>query len=212
MPFSTYSELKTSVLGWLERTGDTTAEAVVSDWVTLAENGLRIQLLKLRLQYGEINNTAFAINSEYVDLPNDFIGARALRLNSEPKNALRYIAPQTADGWYELNRSPNIPQFYTIQGNKIRVSPAPSGVYEATFAYYALPSLSNSSPTNWLLTTNPLIYLYATLAIAYGFYEDIARRDAQEAKVYAMLTELSSAVSGGANAGSLTVIPSGSTP
>jgi hypothetical protein len=179
--FTSYGELQTAILKWLNRAGDTEAASACPDWIALAEDEMRMGMGRLHVRQGETVNEAFAITSAYTDLPSGFFGLRAIVIAGVSPRVLEYMAPGTADTWPSLDTAGE-PRYYTIQGNKIRVFPAPDGAYTANLTYYALPSLTGSNPTNWLLAAHPKLYLYASLAEAAAFFEDAEKAALYEAK------------------------------
>lgn len=103
-------------------------------------------------------------NPEFVRLPLDFNAVRSVyttgkegyRLDFLPMDNLRRdkrALPDTSD-----------PCSFTIIGNELELVPAPGDTGELEIVYYQkVPKLSSESPTNWLIDSNPDIYLYATL-------------------------------------------------
>lgn len=175
MPLDTYANLQTSVLVKLGRSNDSDAIARVVDWVTLAEDEMRMALTRLTVRQGESVNSAYTISSEYNALPDGFLRQRSIKItsSSSPQD-LDYVAPQIADNWNSFGQA-GLPKLFTIQGNQLRVSPPPDTNYTASFTYYSLPSLSVTNPTNWLLMAHPKLYFKATLAEAYYYYENLDR-------------------------------------
>ena len=171
MALDTYTNLQASILAWLNRVSDADAATRCPDWITLAEDEMRMALNRLMVRQGEVNNATFAINSEYTALPSGFYRFRSIKINSTPIQPLEYVSPQLADRWDSL-ATPNLPRLYTIQNNQLRVFPPPDAAYTATITYYALPSLSVSNASNWMLAAHPKLYLKAALAEAYDYYEN----------------------------------------
>ncbi len=77
MALSTYSELKTSVADWLNRSDLTSA---VPDFISLAEAQVE---RRLRTRQMIVRATA-TIDSEYSAVPADFLEARSLKLQTNP--------------------------------------------------------------------------------------------------------------------------------
>jgi hypothetical protein len=68
------------------------------------------------------------------------------------------------------------PRFFGVVGGQFRIVPTPDATYTTELTYYAkLSKLSNSNTTNWLLTSNPDIYLYGALLQAAPYLQDDAR-------------------------------------
>lgn len=172
MSLNTYAALQTSILAYIVRSSDADAIAMCPDWITLAEDELRIKFSKIMTRHGETKDAAFALSSAYTNLPTGFIRARSILLNGNSGQELDYISPQVADRDFGLTSIAGRPRYYTIVGTQIRVMPSPDASYTATFIYYTLPALSVSNTTNWLLTNHPKIYHVATMAEAHNYYKD----------------------------------------
>jgi hypothetical protein len=172
MTFDTYANLQTEILAKLNRAADSDAVTRVVSWITLAEDEMRMALTRLMVYQGETKNDAFSISAEYTVLPSGFFRARNLVINSvTPYINMDYIPPKQVDQ-LDPYAIADRPRHYTIQGGQLRVIPPPDTTYTASFTYYALPSLSNSQTTNWLLTAHPKLYFIAALAEAYAYYDD----------------------------------------
>ena len=172
MAITTYAELQTGVLNWLNRSGDTDATTRAPEWISLAEDEIKVALGASPLRQGETKDAAFSVSAEYVALPSGFLRARNFIIQGSPNVELDFTAPNVADR--NANPVNGKPKKYTIQGNQLRFIPPPDATYTGTFSYQALPVLSVSNTTNWLLTAHPKIYLYAALAEAAAYYQDVA--------------------------------------
>lgn len=180
MALDTYANLQTEILARLNRAGDSDAVTRCPTWITLAEDELRLALTRLMVRQGETNDTAFSIASEYTALPAGFFRFRAIKLQGSPVRELNWIPPQVADRWDTTATRTGKPKDYTIQGNQLRVFPPPDTTYTATATYYALPSLGTSQATNWLLTAHPKVYYVASIAEAYGYYDNFDKQAQME--------------------------------
>jgi len=190
MALDNYAGLKDTVLAYIIRDGEADAMAKCVDWITLAEDTLRLKFNRIRSRYGETKDDAFAISASYTNLPTGFIRMRKVMLNYSSPSELDYISPQVADREYSLTSVNGKPRYYTVVGNQLRVMPTPESAYTATILYYSLPSLSESAPTNWLLTRHPKIYLTAVLAEAHCYYKDYEGEQAKAAQLDSMLEEM----------------------
>lgn len=156
MALSTYSELQSSIAGWLTRTNLTSR---IPDFITLCESRVN---KTLRVRQMEARATA-TFDEEYEELPSDFLEIRQLKLNTDPEHYLEYLTPAVLTAKYG-NYGPSRPRAYAIIGEEIRLRPVPDGSYTAELAYYQkIPALSDSNTTNWLLTKAPDVYLYGSL-------------------------------------------------
>ena len=155
MALSNYTELQASVADFLNR-GDLTS--VIPDFVTMAEaelnRTLRVREMSIRTQA--------PIDSQYVKLPDDFLGMRNIDLLTDPITPLTYKNLQNLD-IHRSNDATGKPLYYSIMQNNIEFSPAPDGDYTLEIIYYQkIPALS-ANTTNWLLDEHPDAYLYGTL-------------------------------------------------
>lgn len=168
MAITNRGELVTAITVWIGRDGDTIVPAQADDIVTLAETGIiygmddPFESPAVRLRFMETVNDTFTIDGEFNDLPTDFLEAREVVLETSPRAQLQMVSPQHIDETWAGSQTDQ-PEVFTIQGNRLRVAPAPSGSFTATLTYWALARLDAADPTstNTLLTTAPNVYLYA---------------------------------------------------
>lgn len=178
MSFDTYANLQAEILAKLVRANDTDAVTRAPSWITLAEDEMRLGLGRLKVRQGETVDSNFSIASEFTALPAGYFNTREILITSvSPNVQLKYAPPQVSNAW-DPYASADTPKFWTIQGNQLRVYPAPNTTYTARFTYYALQNLSNTNTSNWLLAAHPKIYFKAALAEAYDYYDDAENRDA----------------------------------
>ena len=167
MAITTYSELKTAVADWLERS-DLTAR--IPDFISLAEAKMN-RKLRVRLMMERVTLT---VDAEYEDLPADFREADSLIFSDAgvtfecrptPAEAL---AVRSVGGTYAAR-----PEFYSLIGSQLRVYPTPDKAYSAELTYYQkVPALSDATPSNWVLADYPDAYLYGALAEAGPYLRD----------------------------------------
>lgn len=166
MSISTYSELQTAVANHLHRTDLT---SVIPTFIQLAEHKI-FGALDSRKQDSVVSLTTIA-SQEYVALPDDFINFRTVAC-SETYQTLKYQAPEQFAREF-LSIDSGTPNNYTIVGDKMYLSPVPDAVYTLRCVYQAkVPTLSDSSTTNWLLTAYPAVYLYGSLCEAAPYIKD----------------------------------------
>jgi len=165
MALSTYTELKTSIANWLNRS-DLTDE-IADDFIKLVESEYNS---KLRIRKMLTSDTSFTIDSELETLPTGFLQVRDFYIVSgSTKYSLTYMPPTQMDQIRGGSTSGR-PTVYTILGDNFRFAPTPDGTYTATINYYkAITALSGSDPTNYILTNHPGIYLYGSLYHAANF-------------------------------------------
>ena len=178
MAISTYSELKTSIANWLNRS-DLTSE-ISGDFIKLAEADFNA---KLRIRQMEQIDT-LTVNAETITVPSGFIGVRSLYLLvSNVKYPLEYITPSNM---FEIKGGSRTgrPRAYTIESDngteQFRFGPSPDTSYTGYLSYYkAIPALSDSNTSNYILASHPAIYLYGALYHASNFLGGIEPNQAQ---------------------------------
>lgn len=158
MALTSYSGLKTSVAGWLNREDLTTQ---IDDFIDLAEARFNRELRTNDM----LARATTIITDDYVDLPDDWKQLISVEVDGF-NDAATYIATKefydkVADGYS------GTPRYYTIVGNAIRLLPAPSPTATVEITYYqAIPALSDTQTSNWLLTKSPDLYLFGALMAA----------------------------------------------
>ncbi len=165
MAITTYSELQAAVTGWLQ---DDTLTAAVPDFIALAEaefnRVLRVPAMEA------VTTLATVAATETVDLPADFRLMKSLTLQTNPAKP---IAGGNLASVVEMHGlQSGEPLQYAISDGKLYLGPIPDGVYNLRLTYWqAIPALSVSVPSNWLLAAHPDLYLFASLMQAefYGW-------------------------------------------
>ena len=156
MALTNYTDLKTSIADFLNRSDLT---SVIPDFITMAEadmnRSLRIREMSVR--------TRSVIDSQYVKLPDDYLGMRNIELLTDPVTPLEFMNLHNLD----IHRASNAtgkPLYYSIMQNNIEFAPAPDGDYTLEILYYQkIPPLATFS-TNHILDNHCDAYLYGSLS------------------------------------------------
>jgi len=158
MAIGTYAELQTAVKTWSKRTD---LDSTIPDFIRLAE--MRVNR-NLRIRKMETRVTADTVASQnYYGLPTNFLQMRSFKLNTTPLTDLTFLSPEQMDERWAGNTSGK-PRAYSVVGDEVRVGPKPDAVYEMEMLYWQAPApLTDSATTNFMLTANPDILLYASL-------------------------------------------------
>ena len=174
MALTTYTELKTSLANWLNRS-DLTTE-IGDDFIKLTEADLNSKL-RVRAMIAQVNIT---VDAETESLPTDFLQIRNFYiLNGQTKTPLVYTTPASMDTTSGTSRT-GLPTTYTILGDTLRFSPKPDATYTAVMNYYKkFTSLSSTNATNYILASHPAIYLYGSLFHAANFLGGINPQQVQ---------------------------------
>ena len=175
MALSNYSELKSSIANWLNRS-DLTTE-IAEDFIVLAEKDFNS---KLRIR-SMVTQTTITIDAETENLPSGFLQVRDFYiLNGGTKYPLKYITPAQMDQ-IKCSSTAGMPETFTILGDNFRFAPTPGSSYTATINYYKeFDPLSSSNTTNYILTNHPSIYLYGALYHAANFLGGVEPRQVQQ--------------------------------
>ena len=176
MALATYSDLKTSIANWLNRS-DLTSE-ISEDFIVLAEKDFNS---KLRIRKMNATDSSFTIDAETKALPTGFLQVRDFYiLQGGTKYALKYITPAQMDQIRGSSTS-GLPSTFTILGDNFRFAPTPDTSYTGVINYYKeFDALSDSNTTNYILTNHPSIYLYGSLYHAANFLGGIEPRQVQQ--------------------------------
>ena len=174
MALTNYSTLKTSIANWLNRS-DLTSE-IADDFIKLTEADFNSKLRVRKM----ITQTSFTIDSETEALPTGFLQVRDIYiLHGNTKCPLRYMTPSQMDQ-IKGTSTTGLPSSYTILGDTFRFAPKPDSSYTAYINYYkSFDALSDTTTTNYILTTHPAIYLYGSLFHAANFLGGINPQQVQ---------------------------------
>jgi hypothetical protein len=158
---SDYSTLQSAVASWLHRAD---LAQRIPDFISLA--GTRIAVdLRLSNQQKVVSGSSAA---GVIALPDDFRQAQALMVpwgNTErelplrPPAAVPAVQGASTAGY--------------VVGNTIVVN-GEDVTYRLVY-FSGVPALSDASPTNWVISTYPNVYLYASLLEAMPYLRDDAR-------------------------------------
>jgi hypothetical protein len=171
MALSTYTELKASIADTLNRADLTT---VIPDFITLAEAQMNRRLIKDGPVRQQMASATITINAEFVNVPTDFLGVRAIypgTTSSVPP--LQFAEPEKIVELKvnQANQSGDI-SIFSIVGAQYQFWPWNSGTYTGKQIYWqSLPPLASNS-SNWMLAANPDAYLYGALLQSAPYLKD----------------------------------------
>lgn len=164
MSITTYSELQTAVAAWLKR-GDLTTQ--IPDFIRLAETRLKSLIDVSTLE--TTSTLATTPSSATIALPSDFKNPIALWIaDIDPQEQLTQVLPQSLP----YNETPNRPQYWAIDGANLRFQCPADAAYPIKLRYSQLFALSDSAPTNSVLTSFPDVYLFGALCEAADYIFD----------------------------------------
>lgn len=190
MALDTYANLQTSVIDWLKRQGDSSIAAVVPDWIALAEKRINGDL-DARLQDTVVTLTATS-GVQTVAAPSDVVNIRSLTVQSSPNMVLDYVSPDQFNQQYMWGDT-GTPRMFTVIGSNIYLGPIPDSAYSIQCVYKAaVPALSNTNTTNWLLTNFPQVYLFGTLCESIMYTRDETALPAWETRYQEAIASVNS--------------------
>lgn len=167
----TYSELKTAIESWTHR-NDLTAD--VDLFIDLFEARAS---RSLRATEMEATETVTPL-SEVHALPTGWIGFKNVQYNGAGYSVPLEFA--TSQKMATAGLTSGTPIYYTINGGQVEFSPDATGA-EIEWTYYeAVPPLSDTNTSNWLLAKYPDYYLMGCIQQAALFAID-PRADQLEA-------------------------------
>lgn len=164
MAISNYSELKTAITEWMDRS-DLTGNA--ADFITLAEARLNRRLKGL-----EVDTTLNGADaSQSIDISSLSL-AEPIALFCTTHGD-EYEILLKAPGTIAYNDTAGSPEFYVIDGDTIEFNRPQSGAQTYRFVYQERYALSDSVTTNWLLTKHPDVYLAASIIWGNVYIKDM---------------------------------------
>jgi hypothetical protein len=158
MALSTYSDLKTAIANFANRSDLTTN---IDDFIDLTEARLNREIFsRFENQRVTANTTA---NDPFVSLPTDLREIKTIRVNSDPRVVLTNMTLNALDIQYP-NSTGGSPVAYAIVNDSLKLSHTPSSVLELEMIYSAqISALSDSNTNNVILLRHPDAYLYGSL-------------------------------------------------
>lgn len=168
MALTTYSQLKSAVADWLNRTDLTSA--IDYDFLPLAEAEMRRRIRR------STDTATLYVASAAVSPPSDLAEPISLRINSGTvyqDTALQICSPSMLGDvlarWSGTSGRPTHVAYYDSQ---FHFAPEPDQSYDCTLVYVKqFTPLSGSNPTNTILDEAPDIYLYGCLLQAAAYLE-----------------------------------------
>lgn len=169
MSIASYSELKTAVANWLNRSDLTT---YIPDFVSLGEwrvnRELRIRAMETSL--------SSAIASGVLALPSDYVELKHAYVDGSPVQHLQRVNAEMIYGKYPTRSSVGKPNFIAREGSNFIFGPYPDSTYTIKGIYYKrLSPLSDSNTTNWFTTNAPDLLLFSALLEAEPFMKNDER-------------------------------------
>lgn len=164
MPINDFPSLKTAVSNWMSR-GDVAGEA--DDFISLGEAALNRELNPVEI---DVTLTGVA-NSRSIDIAGQSCVEPIALFLAETGLDEVPLTPKT-DGTFPYLNSSGRPRFWAIDGTNIDFDRPLDQAYPFRFRFRQRFALSETAPTNWLLTNHPDVYLAAVLVWGGVFIQD----------------------------------------
>ena len=181
----TYIGLQASVADWLHRADLT---AVIPDFIAIAESRIARDL-RLRRMVSTTTLSTVA-GTQTVTLPTNYLEVENTSVLTSIERNLVYINIEAMNVKYPSGSASGTPVAYTLEGDSILFGPIPDAVYSISFLYYAKIAALSDTPTNWLLTNHPGVYLFGALAEAADYTQNEAGAAKWEAKYQQAIKKL----------------------
>jgi hypothetical protein len=170
MSISTYSDLQTTIAGYLARSDLTTQ---IPDFIRLAEVRLRRDL-RIRQMLVSTTITCTA-GTATVSIPSNFLQVSDFVVAGNPVQPLNFQSPALFSRNSRTMDSGK-PKDYTVLASTFQLAPIPDSAQTLTLIYSAAPDfLSSSNTSNTFLTVCPDLLLYASLLEAEPYLMNDAR-------------------------------------
>ena len=177
MAISNYTEMVAAVESWLNRSGFSNLQDQVPDFIAF---GQRRIMYDMDLGAMEAIVPQFQITGQQVDLPADFLRAKAINIVSSNGTCEVLGAPITEVMSYTR---PATPITFAVINDLFFFGPPPDATYTAFLHYYrALPILSETNPENWFTDNYPELLLAAALVEALLWLKDDQRAQIWDAQ------------------------------
>jgi hypothetical protein len=183
MTIASYADLKRAIVDWANKPE---IEQAVGSFVQFAEARFNREL---RTQQ-QIARKRATSDQQFVALPEDWLEAKNIQLNTDPPRRLQFVTLDEADEMRARGSLTHV-SFYSIAGLSLELLPTPDSDVEIEMIYWrTIPPLSDAEPTNWLLSRAPDLYLHAALLQASAYLETDARVPLWEAAVTQTINNL----------------------
>src|SRR6056297_2489490 len=170
MAITTYAELQTTISDFLNR--DDLA-AVVPTFISLAEARINRELRHFNM----VKRSTAAADTRYSTPPGDWLETVRFYITDNPPSDLELVSQNDMAQMRQQNGdSKGRPRFYAVTAGEFEFLPTPDTSYQSELVYYAdVPALSDSNPSNWLLSKYPDIYLYGALVQSAPYLDEDQR-------------------------------------
>jgi len=154
----TYSELKTNIANYLNRSDLTSFLDIFID-NTEAELNRRLRTKDM------VKRATATADSQYLALPTDWLEAINVEITSNNFRPLFQQSIESLDVYRQANDNvTGSPIYFAVVDKSLELAPTPDTSYTLQLTYYgSVDALSDSQTTNFVSTGHPDVYLYGAL-------------------------------------------------
>ena len=154
----TYSELKTNIANYLNRSDLTSFLDIFID-NTEAELNRRLRTKDM------VKRATATADSQYLALPTDWLEAINVEITSNDFRPLFQQSIESLDVYRQANDNvTGSPIYFAVVDKSLELAPTPDTSYTLQLTYYgSVDALSDSQTTNFVSTGHPDVYLYGAL-------------------------------------------------
>ncbi|TPN03813.1 hypothetical protein FJ973_29665 [Mesorhizobium sp. B2-1-3] len=156
MALDNYDDLLASITDWMARS-DLSGEA--GDFIALGEARLNRELTPVELD----TTLTGVVDSRVIDIAALSMAAPVALFLSDGIIPAEMELTQKADGTFPYQTISMRPRYWAIDGTNIDFNCPLDQAYSFRFRFQQRFKLSETAPTNWLLTNHPDVYLAASL-------------------------------------------------
>ena len=187
MAISTYSELQTAIAAWAHNDALTT---LIPDFISLAESSFNRALHTRTMETDNV--LSLVSGTRTVALPTGFVEPISLKvvISGQTDEPLVLVRPHELAVNADSSASRQ-PEYWAINGTNIEFANLADQTYALSLRMISSAfNLSVSTPTNWLLTNHPDLYLYGSMIHAASYMVNDARIPVWQMKYEKALREV----------------------
>lgn len=178
MSITNYAELKAALLSWVNHAAIAGREA---DFIALAEAEINGDLKAKPMNLEQ--SVLVSAGARIVPFPANLIDPISFRITGARNPDIVIKSIEQLDRMEAGQEAYNATRVYgAIVGRSLKVFPSLEAGSVVVYGKCAIPSLSDASPTNWLLTSFPNVYLFASVREAGYFLRDANMASGAEAR------------------------------
>lgn len=182
-----YGSLTAYLISAFERTNDAAFTGATDQFIKQAEDSFTPRILNRNM---EATTTLTTAADGSAALPADFYRIRSIYATiNGVQTYLPIVTPTSAQGLYPIATGDDS-QYVYIVNSTLYTLPANASL-GLNFDYYQkFVGLSNTNPTNWIISNYSTLYQFATMAQAALFLQDMQTAQAMDAKANGVLDQL----------------------